>query len=91
MASLKDKIDMARIPQHIAVIMDGNGRWAKMHGKERLFGHYNGVESVRAVITASVQLEVKYLTLYTFSTENWNRPKAEVDGLMELLVENIVK
>lgn len=91
MASLKDKIDMARIPQHIAVIMDGNGRWAKMHGKERLFGHYNGVESVRAVITASVQLGVKCLTLYTFSTENWNRPKAEVDGLMELLVENIVK
>ena len=91
MASLKDKIDMARIPQHIAVIMDGNGRWAKLHGKERLYGHYNGVESVRAVITASVQLGLKYLTLYTFSTENWNRPKAEVDGLMELLVDNIVK
>ena len=91
MASLKDKIDMARMPQHIAVIMDGNGRWAKLHGKERLSGHYNGVESVRAVITASVQLGLKYLTLYTFSTENWNRPKAEVDGLMELLVDNIVK
>ena len=91
MTTLKDKIDMSRIPQHVAVIMDGNGRWAKLHGKERLFGHYNGVESVRAVITASVQLGVKYLTLYTFSTENWNRPKAEVDGLMELLVENIVK
>ena len=88
---MKDKIDMTRLPQHIAVIMDGNGRWAKLHGKERLYGHYNGVESVRAVITASVQLGVKYLTLYTFSTENWNRPKAEVDGLMELLVENIVK
>lgn len=82
---------MTRIPQHIAVIMDGNGRWAKLHGKERLYGHYNGVESVRAVITASVQLGVKYLTLYTFSTENWNRPKAEVDGLMELLVDNIIK
>ena len=91
MTTLKDKIDMSRIPQHVAVIMDGNGRWAKLHGKERLFGHYNGVESVRAVITASVQLGVKYLTLYTFSTENWNRPKAEVDGLMELLVENIIK
>ena len=91
MTTLKDKIDMSRIPQHVAVIMDGNGRWAKLHGKERLFGHYNGVESVRAVITASVQLGVKYLTLYTFSTENWNRTKAEVDGLMELLVENIVK
>ena len=88
---MKDKIDMTRIPQHIAVIMDGNGRWAKLHGKERLFGHYNGVESVRAVITASVQLGIKYLTLYTFSTENWNRPKAEVDGLMELLVDNIIK
>ena len=88
---MKDKIDMSRVPQHIAVIMDGNGRWAKLHGKERLYGHYNGVESVRAVITASVQLGVKYLTLYTFSTENWNRPKAEVYGLMELLVENIVK
>ena len=91
MISLKDTIDMTRIPQHIAVIMDGNGRWAKLHGKERLYGHYNGVESVRAVITASVQLGVKYLTLYTFSTENWNRPKAEVDGLMELLVDNIIK
>lgn len=91
MTSLKDKIDITRMPQHIAVIMDGNGRWAKLHGKERLYGHYNGVESVRAVITASVQLGVKYLTLYTFSTENWNRPKAEVDGLMELLVENIIK
>ncbi len=88
---MKDKIDMARMPQHIAVIMDGNGRWAKLYGKERLYGHYNGVESVRAVITASVQLGLKYLTLYTFSTENWNRPKAEVDGLMELLVDNIVK
>ena len=91
MTSLKDKIDVTRIPQHIAVIMDDNGRWAKLHGKERLFGHYNGVESVRAVITASVQLGIKYLTLYTFSTENWNRPKAEVDGLMELLVDNIIK
>ena len=88
---MKDKIDMSRVPQHIAVIMDGNGRWAKLHGKERLYGHYNGVESVRVVITASVQLGLKYLTLYTFSTENWNRPKAEVDGLMELLVDNIVK
>lgn len=91
MTTLKDKIDMTRIPQHIAVIMDGNGRWAKQHGKERLFGHYNGVESVRVVVETSVNLGVKYLTLYTFSTENWNRPKAEVDGLMELLVENIVK
>lgn len=91
MATLKDKIDMTRIPQHVAVIMDGNGRWAKQHGKERLFGHYNGVESVRVVVETSVKLGIKYLTLYTFSTENWNRPKAEVDGLMELLVDNIIK
>ena len=91
MTTLRDKIDMTRMPQHIAIIMDGNGRWAKQHGKERLYGHYNGVESVRVVVETSVKLGVKYLTLYTFSTENWNRPKAEVDGLMELLVENIVK
>ena len=88
---LKDKIDKNRLPEHIAIIMDGNGRWAKLHGKERLYGHYNGVESVRAVLETSVQLGIKYLTLYTFSTENWNRPKDEVDGLMELLVDNIVK
>ena len=91
MMTLKDQIDMARVPQHIAVIMDGNGRWAKLHGKERLYGHYNGVESVRVVVETSVKLGVKFLTLYTFSTENWNRPKAEVDGLMELLVDNIIK
>lgn len=91
MITLKDKIDMTRIPQHIAIIMDGNGRWAKQHGKERLFGHYNGVESVRVAVETSVKLGVKYLTLYTFSTENWNRPKEEVDGLMELLVDNIIK
>ena len=91
MIILKDKIDMTRIPQHIAIIMDGNGRWAKLHGKERLYGHYNGVESVRVAVETSVKLGVKYLTLYTFSTENWNRPKEEVDGLMELLVDNIIK
>ena len=91
MITLKDKIDMTRIPQHIAIIMDGNGRWAKLHGKERLYGHYNGVESVRVAVETSVKLGVKYLTLYTFSTENWNRPKEEVDGLMELLVDNIIK
>lgn len=88
---LLNQIDKNRLPQHIAIIMDGNGRWAKLHGKERLYGHYNGVESVRAVLETSVQLGIKYLTLYTFSTENWNRPKVEVDGLMELLVDNIVK
>jgi undecaprenyl diphosphate synthase len=88
---LLNQIDKNRLPEHIAIIMDGNGRWAKLHGKERLYGHYNGVESVRAVLETSVRLGIKYLTLYTFSTENWNRPKAEVDGLMELLVDNIVK
>jgi undecaprenyl diphosphate synthase len=91
METLKNQIDMTNLPQHIAVIMDGNGRWAKKHGKERLYGHYNGVESVRSVLEASVGLGIKYLTIYTFSTENWNRPQDEVDGLMELLVDNIVK
>ncbi len=84
-------IDKNRIPQHVAIIMDGNGRWAKKHGKERLFGHLNGVESVRSVLETSVEIGVRYLTLYTFSTENWNRPKEEVDGLMNLLMENLVK
>lgn len=91
MSDIKTKLDLNRIPQHVAVIMDGNGRWAKMHQKHRLFGHVNGVQSVREVTEAAVELGVKYLTLYTFSLENWNRPKEEVDGLMDLLVENIVK
>lgn len=91
MNNLEDKIDKTRLLSHIAVIMDGNGRWARMQGKERLYGHLHGVESVRAVTEAAVALGIRYLTLYTFSTENWNRPKAEVDGLMELLVENIIK
>ena len=80
-----------KIPEHIAIIMDGNGRWAKKHGRERLYGHINGVESVRAVLETAVEIGVKYLTLYTFSTENWNRPKEEVDGLMTLLMQNLVK
>lgn len=84
-------IDKSRIPAHVAIIMDGNGRWAKAHGRERLYGHMNGVESVRAVLETSVEIGVRYLTLYTFSTENWNRPKTEVDGLMEILMENLVK
>ncbi len=73
-----------RVPQHVAIIMDGNGRWAKLQGKERFEGHIQGVESVRAVIRASVDFGVKYLTLYAFSTENWGRPTEEVDALMEL-------
>ncbi len=77
------------MPKHIAIIMDGNGRWAKEKGEERLYGHFNGVKAVRRVTEAATELGVGYLTLYTFSTENWNRPKEEVDGLMELLMDNI--
>jgi undecaprenyl diphosphate synthase len=83
------KIDLNNTPQHIAIIMDGNGRWAKKQGQERLYGHSIGVESVREALNASKKLGVKYLTLYAFSTENWNRPKEEVDGLMNLLVQTI--
>ena len=79
------------IPEHIAIIMDGNGRWAKKHGKARVFGHKNGVKSVRSVTEGAAKLGVKYLTLYAFSTENWNRPKAEVTALMQLLVTTIAK
>lgn len=86
---LKDQINLAKCPEHIAIIMDGNGRWAKKKGKMRLFGHSNGVESVRAVIKTCVEIGIKNLTLYAFSTENWNRPKDEVDGLMNLLVDSI--
>lgn len=77
-------------PQHIAIIMDGNGRWAKAHGRERVFGHINGVESIRLAVKGAIKNGVKYLTLYAFSTENWNRPQAEVDSLMELLCESTV-
>jgi undecaprenyl diphosphate synthase len=85
------EIDKTRIPTHVAVIMDGNGRWAKQKGKNRIFGHKNGVKSVRETIEAAAEIGVKYLTLYAFSTENWNRPKDEVSGLMELLVLTINK
>jgi len=78
-----------RLPRHIAIIMDGNGRWAKEKGKDRLFGHYNGVESVRNIVEGCAELGIEYLTLYAFSTENWDRPKDEVTGLMELLVKTI--
>ena len=88
--SLLDKIDKARSPRHVAIIMDGNGRWAKSQGKERIFGHSHGVDSVRAALKAATQSGVEYLTLYAFSTENWNRPKEEVDALMNLLVQTIV-
>ena len=84
-------IDKNKLPQHIAIIMDGNGRWAEEKGHNRLFGHLNGVESVRDVVEGSAELGVKYLTLYAFSTENWDRPHYEVSGLMELLVDTIKK
>lgn len=87
--SVFNQINLSKSPKHIAIIMDGNGRWAKQQGEMRLFGHSSGVEAVREVLKACVELGVKHLTLYAFSTENWNRPKEEVDGLMNLLVETI--
>lgn len=87
--SLVNSIDKSNIPTHIAIIMDGNGRWAKQRGTQRIFGHRNGVSAVRASIEASAELGVKFLTLYAFSTENWNRPKIEVDALMSLLINTI--
>jgi undecaprenyl diphosphate synthase len=89
MNDIISKIDKSRVPEHVAIIMDGNGRWAKQHEKERFFGHQQGVEAVRTAIKAAAEVGVKYLTLYTFSTENWNRPKEEVDALMSLLVSAI--
>jgi len=89
--NLKDQINRDRLPQHIAIIMDGNGRWAKQHGKQRTFGHQNGVNAVREASESAAELGVRYLTLYAFSTENWNRPKYEIDALMQLLVESIDK
>ncbi len=89
MNSCKEKIDIQRLPQHIAIIMDGNGRWAKEQGKMRIFGHQNGVGAVRAVSEACAELGVKNLTLYAFSTENWNRSQIEVEALMKLLSKTI--
>lgn len=88
---LKDTIDLDNLPRHIAIIMDGNGRWAKQKGKARVFGHKNGVQSVREVTEAGAELGIEYMTLYAFSTENWNRPKFEVTALMTLLVSTIRK
>lgn len=87
--SLKEKLIPERLPKHIAIIMDGNGRWAKEQGQNRLFGHFNGVESVRNIVEGCAELQISHLTLYAFSTENWDRPKDEVAGLMELLVQTI--
>jgi undecaprenyl diphosphate synthase len=88
-ASLKEHIDFNNLPKHIAVIMDGNGRWAKKKGAMRIFGHKNAVQAVRDVTEGCGELGIKYLTLYAFSTENWARPKEEVEGLMELLVNTL--
>ncbi len=87
--SLKEKIDTSKLPQHVAVIMDGNGRWAKKQGMMRVFGHQNGVKAVRDTVTAAAELGIKFLTLYAFSTENWSRSRLEVNALMELLVKSL--
>lgn len=86
-----DQIDLLKLPKHVAIIMDGNGRWAKGKGKLRIFGHHNGVVSVRDVVEGADKLGIKYITLYTFSSENWNRPKFEVMAIMELMVSTINK
>lgn len=86
---MENTLDLNNIPRHIAVIMDGNGRWAKQRKHERIFGHQNAIEAVRQTVERCAELGVEYLTLYAFSTENWNRPKAEVEGLMALLVKCI--
>lgn len=91
MQGLLDKIDKSNIPKHVAIIMDGNGRWAKEKGQDRLYGHFHGVESVRNIVEGAGDLGIEYLTLYAFSTENWERPEYEVSGLMELLVDTIKK
>jgi undecaprenyl diphosphate synthase len=87
--SYKEHIDFNNLPRHVAVIMDGNGRWAKKKGAMRIFGHKNAIQAVKDVTEGCGELGIKYLTLYAFSTENWNRPKAEIDGLMELLVSTL--
>lgn len=91
MDDLKLKVNLDNLPSHIAIIMDGNGRWAKQQGKPRVFGHHNGVKAVRETTEAAAEIGIKYLTLYAFSTENWNRPKLEVNALMALLVDTIKK
>ena len=87
--SLRERIDFDRLPVHIAIIMDGNGRWAVQKGEDRIYGHRKGVDAVREVIEAAAELGVRYITLYAFSTENWNRPWEEVEALMELMVHSL--
>ena len=89
--NLLDSIDQTNLPKHLAIIMDGNGRWAKQQGFLRAFGHENGTKSVKKTITTCAKLGIKYLTLYAFSTENWNRPKLEVDALMRILINSLKK
>jgi undecaprenyl diphosphate synthase len=84
-----NQIDKEKLPKHVAIIMDGNGRWAKQHGKNRVFGHKQGAKSVKEIVQTAGELGIKYLTLYAFSTENWNRPKLEVEALMALLISSI--
>ena len=91
MVSIKEKIDSEKLPQHVAVIMDGNGRWAKSRDQERTFGHKNAIKAVREVINACNEVNIPYLTLYTFSTENWNRPTQEVNTLMDLLSSTLLQ
>ena len=91
MVSIKEKIDSEKLPQHVAVIMDGNGRWAKSRDQERTFGHKNAIKAVREVINACNEVNIPYLTLYTFSTENWNRPTKEVNTLMDLLSSTLLQ
>jgi len=88
--SLKALIDPFRMPQHIAIIMDGNGRWAKKYGAGRFFGHQNGVDSVRAIVETAVEIELPYLTIFAFSTENWARPEDEVKGLLKLILDSLI-
>ena len=89
--SFKEKIDLTKLPRHVAIIMDGNGRWAKQQGKSRTFGHRHAIVPIRDTTEAAAELGVEYLTLYAFSTENWNRPKIEINALMQLLVSTINK
>jgi len=91
MEEIYQKIDKNNLPQHVAIIMDGNGRWAKSRGKDRVFGHKNAIKAVRNAINACNELKIPYLTLYTFSTENWKRPQDEVSTLMSLLAETLLK
>lgn len=89
--NIKQLVDQNKLPQHIAIIMDGNGRWAKQHGKQRAIGHIQGVKTVREIVEKAAEIGIKHLTLYAFSTENWNRPKTEVNALMKLLVSSLNK